>query len=494
MTVSSSPPSGDAKLGRFDPSSLEDRLQRHYIGGQWVDGESGQLIDVVDPSSEEAIGAVPAGTAGDADRAVLAARAALGDWSATSIADRKCYLDAIVSAMKSRADDIAEAITREMGAPAGIATDIQFGLPLKTFEVAAELLPEYQFEYELNGATIVREPIGVVGAITPWNFPLHQVALKVAPALATGCTIVVKPSEIAPLSSVVFAEIIDSAGVPSGVFNLVHGTGHDVGERLAVHPQVDMVSFTGSTRAGRRVSELAAHGIKRVALELGGKSANVILEDADLEQAVTAGVADCYFNAGQTCNAQTRMLVPRVRLREAEEIARRAAESHVVGPPSDDGTTIGPLVSGQQRDRVRDYIDVGIQEGARVVTGGAEAPTGTDRGYYVQPTVFSDVSPNMTIAREEIFGPVLSMIPYDTEDDAVQIANDSVYGLGGGVWAGSQERALEIARRLQTGQVYVNGAGLNFHAPFGGYKQSGNGREWGPFGFEEYLEVKALMH
>jgi len=335
--------------------------------------------------------------------------------------------------------------------------------------------------------------VGVVGAITPWNYPLHQIACKVAPALAAGCTVVVKPSEIAPLSSYVLAEVIESAGLPAGVFNLVQGSGPVVGEAIASHPGVDMVSFTGSTRAGRRVSELAAQTVKRVALELGGKSANIILRDADLEKAVTSGVGACYANSGQTCSALTRMLVPRESLAAAEEIAKRVAETYTVGDPFAEGTRLGPVISATQRERVRGYIAKGIAEGAKLVTGGADAPEGLEQGYFVRPTVFSEVDNAMTIAQEEIFGPVLSIIAYGSEDDAVRIANDSVYGLGGGVWSGDPEHAGAVARRMRTGQVAINGGDFNPLAPFGGYKQSGHGREWGPFGFEEFLEVKALL-
>jgi aldehyde dehydrogenase (NAD+) len=473
--------------------SIADKARHQYIDGAWVAGESGRYIEVVDPATEESVGEVPEGTASELDRAARAARAAFESWSMTSVEERLGYLNAIIEQMTARADEIVAAISAEMGSPSTEAAPVQFGLPLMTFKVAAELLPTFEFEYELNGSTIVREPIGVVGAITPWNFPLHQVALKVAPAIATGCTIVVKPSEIAPLSTVVFADILESVGLPAGVFNLVQGYGPEVGEAIASHPEIDMVSFTGSTRAGKRVSELAAQTVKRVALELGGKSANIVLADADLEAAVAGGVADCYFNGGQTCSARTRMLVPRDRLAEAEEIAKRAAESYVVGSAKEEGANLGPMVSKAQRDKVLSMISMGIEEGAKLVTGGVEPPADRDKGYYVRPTVFSEVDPSMTIAKEEIFGPVLSIIGYDDEEEAIQIANDSVYGLAGAVWSSSDEHARAVARRMRTGQVYINGAPLNFYAPFGGYKQSGNGREWGPFGFEEYLETKAVI-
>ena len=362
-----------------------------------------------------------------------------------------------------------------------------------TFGSMAQIVDGFPFEEQVGNSAIVREPVGVVGAITPWNYPLHQIAAKVAPALAAGCTVVLKPSEVAPLNAFILAEIIDEVGLPHGVFNLVTGVGPVVGEAIAAHPDVDMVSFTGSTRAGRRVSELASQTVKRVALELGGKSPNVILDDADLERAVVDGVGKCYLNSGQTCSALTRMIVPRSKLGEVEAIAAKAAETYTTGDPFDSGTRLGPLVSAVQRERVRNYINKGVEEGARLVTGGAEAPEGLDRGYFVRPTVFSDVRTDMTIAQEEIFGPVLAIIPYDTEDEAVEIANDTIYGLAGGVWSGDPERAKAVARRIRTGQVEVNGGSFNPMAPFGGYKQSGHGRELGKFGLEEYLEVKSLQ-
>jgi acyl-CoA reductase-like NAD-dependent aldehyde dehydrogenase len=389
--------------------------------------------------------------------------------------------------------ELAELIASEVGMPIRLAGPIQVGLPTMVMGTYAQLLADFPFEEQVGHSLVVREPVGVVGCITPWNYPLHQVVAKVAPALAAGCTVVLKPSEVAPFSAFVLAEIAAEAGLPPGVLNIVTGTGPVVGEALVSHPDVDMVSFTGSTRAGRRVSELAAATVKRVALELGGKSANVILDDADLDRAVSTGVVNCYLNSGQTCTAWTRMLVPRDRLAEAEEIAAAKARTYRLGDPLAEETNLGPLASAAQRERVRGYIEQGLAEGAKLVTGGSEPPEGLETGYFVRPTVFSEVRPDMTIAQEEIFGPVLSIIPYDTEEEAVAIANGTIYGLAGAVWSDDPERARKVARQLRTGQVDVNGAGFNPLAPFGGYKQSGNGRELGRYGLEEYLEVKSLQ-
>lgn len=464
---------------------------RHYIDGEWVSGASGEFIDVVDPSTEEVIGRVPAGTADELDRAARAARTAFDTWSQTPVEERLRILEAAIEGYKAREEDLVQVISAEMGAPLGFSRAGQFALPLMTMQTAAEILRSFEFEYEANGVLLQREPIGVIGAITPWNFPLHQVALKVIPGLATGCTVVLKPSEITPLSSVIFTEVLEAAGVPAGVFNLVQGHGPEVGEAIARHPEIDLVSFTGSTRAGKRVSELAWATVKRVTLELGGKSANIILDDADFETAVATGIGGCYLNTGQACNAPTRMLVPRSRLAEAEEIAKRAAEKFVAGEAGQGESPLGPVTTEAGLHRVRRYIEQGVEEGAKLVTGGAEPVS--ERGYFVKPTVFSEVTPQMTIAREEIFGPVLSIIAYDTVDEAIAIANDSEYGLGGWVWSGDVERARAVARRMRTGQVYLNGAGIHPYAPFGGYKQSGNGREWGYYGFEEVLETKAIL-
>jgi acyl-CoA reductase-like NAD-dependent aldehyde dehydrogenase len=470
---------------------VHDKL---YINGSWVAPSSSRTIEVINSTTEEVLGRIPDALPEDVDAAVGAARAAFEGWAATKPEERAAYLGAIAEQLKARQQEIAELIASEVGMPLALATQVQAGLPALVCASYARLLADYKFEDEpIGNAVVVREPVGVVGCITPWNYPLHQVIAKVAPALGAGCTVVLKPSEVAPLTAFILAEIIDQIGLPAGVFNLVTGTGPVVGEALAAHPDVDMISFTGSTRAGKRVSELAARNVKRVALELGGKSANIILDDADLERAVTSGVSNCFFNSGQTCSALTRMLVPQNRYEEAVRLAREAAEKFTVGDPHASGTRLGPLVSATQLERVRDYIRRGIEEGATLVTGGAEAPDGLERGYFVRPTVFAGVRNDMTIAQEEIFGPVLALIPYEDEDDAVRIANDTIYGLSGGVWSSDPERARRVARRLRTGQVEINGGSFNPLAPFGGYKQSGHGRELGPYGLEEYLQVKAML-
>jgi acyl-CoA reductase-like NAD-dependent aldehyde dehydrogenase len=469
---------------------VRDKL---YIGGQWVEPDGKGTIEVLDAATEELIGSVPEGSARDAERAVDAARAAFEGWSQTSAAERGQLCAAVAQALGERAEELAALISREVGMPIGLSRMIQVGLPTMSFASMPQVLEDLAWEEQVGNSLIVREPAGVVAAITPWNYPLHQVAAKVAPALAAGCTIVVKPSEVTPLNAFILAEIVDQVGLPAGVFNLVTGFGPVVGEALAASPQVDMVSFTGSTRAGKRVGEVASQTIKRVALELGGKSPNVVLSDADLQQAVVDGIGKCFLNSGQTCSALTRMLVPRERLAEAEAIAAAALEQITVGDPFQEGTTLGPLVSDVQRQRVRDYIRKGQEEGAKLVAGGAEPPEGLERGYFVRPTVFSEVRPDMTIAQEEIFGPVLAMIPYEDEDEAVEIANGTVYGLAGGVWSTDPDHARRVARRLRTGQVEINGATFNPLAPFGGYKQSGHGRELGRFGLEEFLEIKSIQ-
>ena len=467
--------------------------QSLYIDGAWVPSTASGTIEVIDSTTEEVLGSVPEGTVEDVDRAVAAARGAFAAWAARPLAERTALLTEVAGGLAARTDELADLITHEVGMPRLLSQLVQVGLPLNSFATAAQVAAAFTWEETVGNSLVVREPIGVVGCITPWNYPLHQIAAKVAPALAAGCTVVVKPSEVAPLNAFVLAEIMDQVGVPAGVFNLVTGFGPVVGEAIAADDGVDMVSFTGSTWAGRRVSEVAAGTVKRVALELGGKSANVILPDADLATAVPDGINKCFLNSGQTCSALTRMLVPRERLAEVEELARASAETFTPGDPFDDGTRLGPLVSAAQLDRVRTYIDKGVGEGATLLTGGSESPAGLDRGFFVAPTVFTGVTRDMTIAREEIFGPVLAIIPYDTEDEAVDIANDTDYGLAGGVWSGDPEHAKAVALRLRTGQVEVNGGSFNPMAPFGGYKQSGNGREFGSFGLEEFLEVKSLQ-
>jgi acyl-CoA reductase-like NAD-dependent aldehyde dehydrogenase len=469
---------------------VHDKL---YIGGQWVKPAGSGTIDVTNSSTEEVMARIPEGTPADVDRAVAAAKAAFPAWSQTPVAERAAMLQKLQAGLAARMDEIGMVVAQEVGMPLPMAKQIQAGLPTMVMGSYAQIVSEFTFEEKVGNSIVVREPVGVVGCITPWNYPLHQVVAKVAPALAAGCTVVLKPSEVAPLTAFILAEIVDQAGLPAGVFNLVTGTGPVVGEAIASHPDVDMVSFTGSTRAGKRVSELAAATVKRVALELGGKSANVILDDADFEKAVKSGVGNCYMNSGQTCSAWTRMLVPKSRQDEAIAIAKKVAESFTVGDPVKGESRLGPLISDVQQKRVRGYIEKGIAEGATLVTGGPEQPAGLDRGYYVKPTVFANVKTDMTIAQEEIFGPVLSILPYEDEEDAIRIANDTVYGLAGGVWSKDPERAKRVAKRIRTGQVDINGGGFNPMAPFGGYKQSGRGRELGKFGLEEYLEVKSLQ-
>jgi aldehyde dehydrogenase (NAD+) len=466
---------------------------RVFIGGEWVEPDGREPIEVLNSATEEPVGSAPACSAADVDAAVRAARAAFEPWSRTSREERAGYLRAIAEGLQERSEEIATTISRELGMPLKLSRIIQVGLPTTHFKTMPQLIDEVAWEEEIGNSRVLREPIGVLGAITPWNYPLNQIAVKVAPALAAGCTVVLKPSEVTPLNAFLLAEVVEAAGLPAGVFNLVSGTGPVVGEALAGHPGVDMVSFTGSTRAGRRVSELAAATVKPVAMELGGKSANVLLDDAEFERAIPDGVAKCFLNSGQTCSALTRMLVPRARLAEAEELASAAAAAYTPGDPFDEGTRLGPLVSEAQRQRVRGYIERGEDEGAKLLTGGAAAPQGLDRGYFVDPTVFSEVTPEMTIAREEIFGPVLSIQPYEDDEDAVRIANATDYGLAGGVWSADQERAIELARRIRTGQVEINGGRFNPLAPFGGYGQSGHGRENGRYGLEELLQVKSLQ-
>jgi acyl-CoA reductase-like NAD-dependent aldehyde dehydrogenase len=464
-----------------------------FIGGAWVTPSGGEPIEVVNPTTEEVLGTIPSCSPDDADRAVAAARAAFDSWSQTPREERARYIAAIAEGLNERGEEIAATITQELGMPLKLSRIIQVGLPASQFASMPKLMEEVAWEEEIGNSRVLREPVGVLGAITPWNYPLNQIAAKVAPALAAGCTVVLKPSEVTPLNAFLLAEVVEAAGLPAGVFNLVTGTGPVVGEALAAHPGVDMVSFTGSTRAGRRVSELASTTVKPVAMELGGKSPNVILDDADLEKAVPDGVAKCFLNSGQTCSALTRMLVPRQRLAEAEELAKAAAETFTPGDPFESSTRLGPLVSEVQRERVRGYVEKGAEEGARLITGGAEPPEGLERGFFVRPTVFSEVEAEMTIGQEEIFGPVLAIQPYEGEDDAVRIANSTDYGLAGGVWSADSERAIAVARRIRTGQIEINGGAFNPLAPFGGYGQSGHGRENGRYGIEELLQVKSLQ-
>jgi len=466
---------------------------RFYIGGRWVEPAAPHPFDVVDPATEEPVARIQLGSAADVDRAVAAARAAFEGYSQSTPAERAALLQRIVEVYRRRYGELAEAVSREMGAPLGLSKGAQVAAGLGHLAEAATLAGTFPFQSMRGSTAIVHEPVGVCGLITPWNWPLNQLACKVAPALAAGCTMVCKPSELAPLSALLLAEILEEAGVPAGVFNLVAGDGPAVGEALAAHPGVDMVSFTGSTRAGIAVARAAAATVKRVTQELGGKSANLILDDADLARAVAGGVKTCFVNSGQNCNAPSRMLVPRAQHEAALEVARAAAERFKVGNPFAEGTTMGPVVSRAQWERIQGLIRRGLDEGARLVTGGLGRPEGLLRGFFVRPTVFGGVTNGMAIAREEIFGPVLSILPYESEADAVRIANDTVYGLAGYVQSGSLERARAVAARLRAGNVFLNGAGPDLGAPFGGYKQSGNGREWGEHGLREYLEVKAVL-
>jgi aldehyde dehydrogenase (NAD+) len=468
-------------------------LTGHVIDGQENHGGH-QRIDVVNPATDEVISSVPAGTVADVDAAVRAANKAFRSWSRTSVDERLTVIRRIVAELTARREDLAATITAEMGSPISFSLAVQAGTPIATSTGIAELLAgDFRFAEEIGNSLVLREPIGVVGAITPWNYPLHQIVAKVVPALAAGNTVVLKPSEISPLSAGLFMAVLDSAGVPAGVVNLVHGTGPIVGAALAAHPGVDMISFTGSTRAGKLVSQAASGTVKRVALELGGKSANVILDDADLTAAVKKGLANTYINGGQTCTAWTRMVVPAAKHDEIVELAVAASAKYTVGDPTDPSTRIGPMSSTAQRDRVLGYINKGIEEGATVACGGPDTGGLPAVGAYVPPTIFANVRPEMTIAQEEIFGPVLSILPYRDEDEAVEIANSTIYGLAGAVFSADSDRALDVAKRLRTGQVSVNGGSFNPVAPFGGYKQSGNGRELGRYGIEEFTELKSIQ-
>jgi acyl-CoA reductase-like NAD-dependent aldehyde dehydrogenase len=463
----------------------------HYINGQWVNAASTETLPVHDSSTEDVMATVPAGTAQEVELAVMAARAAFESWATLPVETRAAYLDKIAAGIKARSDEMATAIAREVGMPLKMSKAVQVGGPTWQWGNFAKVARSFEWEKKVGNSLVLREPIGVVACITPWNFPLSQITLKIAPAMVAGCTVVLKPSEIAPVNAMILAEIIDAAGLPPGVFNLVNGIGTVVGEVLATHPEVDMVSFTGSTRAGKRVSELASQSVKRIALELGGKSASLILDSANFEAAVKGTVGACMLNSGQTCSAHTRMLVPAARYNEVKVLAQAAIAKFSIGPSLDEASKLGPLVSALQRDRVMGFIKTGIAEGADVIAGGADAPA-FDTGYFVQPTILG-IQATDALAQEEIFGPVLVVIPYKDEEDAVRIANSTIYGLGGAVWAGTDEEAMAVARRMRTGQVDINGGPFNAHAPFGGYKQSGNGRENGVYGFEEFLEFKSLQ-
>jgi acyl-CoA reductase-like NAD-dependent aldehyde dehydrogenase len=468
--------------------------RRFYIDGAWVEPAAPKSLDVINPATEGVAGVISLGSRADVDRAVAAAQRAFGTFSRTTREERMALLGRIIEAYKRRMEDMARAISAEMGAPlTTVARPLQAPAGLGHFMVALGVLKDFEFERMQGTTQIVREPIGVCGLITPWNWPANQIACKVAPALATGCTMVLKPSEIAPLSAHVFAEVLHEAGVPPGVFNLVDGDGLTVGAAIAAHPGIDMVSFTGSTRAGVLVDKAAADTVKKVALELGGKSPNVILDGAPLEAAVGHGVLVMMNNTGQSCNAPSRMLVPRRHLAQVEAIAASVAATVVVGDPADPATAMGPQASETQWRRVQDLIEQGIAEGAKVVFGGPGRPEGLARGYYTKPTIFSGVTNDMTIAREEIFGPVLCILPYDTEEEAIRVANDTPYGLSAYVFGATHEQAARVGARIRAGNVHLNGASLDIAGSFGGYKQSGLGREWGAFGFEEFLEVKSVF-
>jgi aldehyde dehydrogenase (NAD+) len=471
---------------------MKDYL-KFYVDGKWVDPTERRDFTVVNPANEEPIAAISLGSAADVDRAVAAAKRAFESYSETSVEERLALLRRIIEVYKSKIEEMATAISQEMGAPISLSRKAQAPAGLAHLMEIVKVMEHYRLE-ELKGSTLMRkEPVGVCGLITPWNWPMNQVVAKVAPALAAGCTMVLKPSEFAPLSAYLFAEILHEAGVPAGVFNLVSGDGPTVGAAISSHPDVAMVSFTGSTRAGVAVAQAAAPTVKRVTQELGGKSANIILDDADLEKAVKQGVQECFRNTGQSCNAPSRMLIPRSKMAVAVAVAKQAADATKVGDPFTEYTGVGPLANKAQFDKVQRLIQKGIEEGAKLVAGGPGRPDGLTKGYFVKPTVFADVDNGMTIAREEIFGPVLCIIPYEDEDDAVRIANDSLYGLSGFVTAGNLERAHRIAKRIRAGNVHINGARVDFSGCFGGYKQSGNGREWGEAGLEEFLELKTIF-
>ena len=471
---------------------MQDHLQ-FYIDGQWVNPVSPRSLEVINPSNEQAIARISMGSAADVDKAVAAARRAFESYSRTSREERLALLAKVLEVYQSRYGDFVQTISQEMGAPLWLSKAAQAAMGVAHLSSTIEVLKNFAFEHVQGSTAVVHEPVGVVGMITPWNWPINQIMCKVAPALAAGCTMVLKPSEVAPLNALLVAEVLHEAGVPAGVFNLVNGDGPGVGEAMSSHPGIDMMTFTGSTRAGIAVAKAAADSVKRVAQELGGKSANIVLDDANLQKAVTQGVQAVLMNSGQSCNAPTRMFVPRALHGQAVEIARSVAGAATVADALAEGMHMGPVVSEAQWGKIQALIRKGIEEGATLVAGGTGRPEGLARGYFVKPTVFADVSNDMSIAREEIFGPVLVMIPYDDEEDAIRMANDTVYGLSGYVQSGSLERARRVAARLRTGMVHLNGAGPDFNAPFGGYKQSGNGREWGEHGFRDFLETKAVM-
>ncbi|RRJ82806.1 aldehyde dehydrogenase family protein [Aestuariirhabdus litorea] len=465
-----------------------------YIDGAWVPSHGASVINVESPSTEAIIGSIPEGNSSDVDQAVLAARAAFESWSSMATERRAEYLQKIHEGLNARKDEIARTISNEMGMPLKLAGLIQASLPIATFGMYAQKVREFSFSENIGHSLVSREAVGVVGCITPWNYPLHQIAAKVAAALAAGCTVILKPSEVAPLNAFILAEIIDAAQLPAGVFNLVTGYGPVVGEALVTHPEIDMLSFTGSTAAGKRIAALAASDVKRVALELGGKSASVLLEDADFPKAVKATINNCFLNSGQNCNAFSRMLVPEGRYAEVAALAREIAATFTVGDPLGDSAKLGPVVTANQREKIQEYVGAAIEEGAELLAGGDGQPEGLPTGYYVRPTIFGRVDPDSALAQDEIFGPVLAILTYQDEAEAVRIANNSRYGLAGGVWSQSESRAMEVARQLRAGQVDINGARFNPEAPFGGFKQSGYGRELGRFGMEEFLEYKSIQH
>jgi aldehyde dehydrogenase (NAD+) len=471
---------------------MSNAYNNFYINGQWVLPGDRPTLEVINPATEQAFATISMGTADDVDAAAKSARAAFDSWSQSTREQRLAVLDKILAGIKARSEDLAQAISNEMGAHISFARTAQVGTGIAHFATVRAILADYDFDEQRGGTRIVKEPVGVCGFITPWNWPLNQVTCKIAPALAAGCTIVLKPSELAPVSAYILAEIIADSGLPAGVFNMVNGDGPTVGAAISGHPEIDLVSFTGSTRAGKEVAKAAADTIKRVTQELGGKSANIILNDADFTRAVSGGVLSCFGNSGQSCNAPTRMLVPQARMAEAIEIAKAAAAKAVPGDTANENTRLGPVVSKTQFDKIQSLINQGIAEGAELITGGPGKPEGLETGYFVRPTVFANVRNDMVIAREEIFGPVLTILGYADEEEAIRLANDTDYGLSGYV-SGEPEHARRVAKRLRTGMVHINGAGPDFAAPFGGYKQSGNGREWGVEGFEEFLETKAIM-